>query len=707
MSAKKNMMVRIGIVYLMILLLGVAILAKIVYLQVVEGEYWRGQAQKSTLKVFNVEAKRGDILSSEGLVLASSVPFYDIRFDPLADGIAGRNKGIFNKGIDSLCLCLSRLFRDKSKSEYKRIIMNARAANNRNLLIHKQADYEQLVKLKKFPLFRLGRNRGGLIVEIDNRRIYPYGDMGYRTIGYYSKADTSVGIEGSFNDLLRGKDGSELRRKIAGGGWMPVSDGDYSDPVDGLDVVTTLDVRIQDMAQAALRRQLVELGADHGTVIVMETSTGDIKAISNLQRHNGTYQERYNYAIGEAVEPGSTFKLASYMALLEDGYVQPDDVIDNKNGSWNYKGKKFHDDDKEATKGKLTVEQAFALSSNPAIAQMAVRYYTGKEKQFLKHFSDFHLTEPFSLQIAGEGKPFFQNPETKNQRNAWSAWTLPMMSTGYELRLAPIHTLTLYNAVANGGKMVKPRFVKEIQKDGSTVESYPVEVLSYKICSSSTLKKITQMMEAVVEYGTAKAIRSKVYKIAGKTGTAQIAMGTGGYGDIKRHYASFAGFFPAEDPHYSCIVTVYAPANGAYAGAMAAAPVFREISDRIYATSYDLHATLRKSGKDTVSLPTSKSGDYAALIKVLKSLDIPYDNNSDQKEWVNTHTGSEEIKITDRKVVKGLVPNVQDMGLKDALYLLESSGMRVQVRGSGRVRKQSVSPGMKVHKGNTIVIELG
>ena len=709
MPGRNYIMTRVILTYVVFIAWGLLILGRVIYINVVEGEKWRLKAESLTLRMFDVESLRGDIMAHDGRLLATSVPYFNIRFDPLADGLTGRYKAEFEKGIDSLALNLSLLFGDRSKAQYKAEILAARKMRNRNVLLKRQVDFNQLKRLRTFPIFRLGRNRGGLIVEQEYRRIYPFGDLAYRTIGYVSKVDSAVGIEGSFHSYLQGLDGRELRRKMSAGGWMPIRDRLEVEPKDGMDVRTTLDVNIQDIAQTALRNQLLEKGAHHGSVIVMETKTGAVRAITSLERDaSGGYREVYNYAIGECVEPGSTFKLASYMSLLEDGYAEPQDSFDNGNAVYVHRRKVYDDDGRAATRGWLSVEDAFAHSSNPAIARLMITHYAGKEKQFYNRLVDLGLNKRLGLQIAGEGTPFLQNPDTKNRALGWSAWSLSQMAIGYEVRLAPIHTLTLYNAIANQGKMVKPRFVEEVSSHGSVVLSFAPEVLNSSICSGSTLKKLRNMMKSVVEYGTAKGIKPEKYTMAGKTGTAQIAMNSGGYGVSKRHYASFVGFFPFEEPRYSCIVTISAPTIGATGGGAAAAPVFKAISDRVFAMEVDLFPAfepLRGSQRPT-EVPVSKSGSARSLKIALREMDIDFNDDDAESEWVSTASAEGEIVMKDRRLSEGLVPSVSDMGLKDALFLLESAGLRVGVRGKGRVVSQSLLPGSKVASGSRIEIEL-
>jgi cell division protein FtsI (penicillin-binding protein 3) len=490
---------------------------------------------------------------------------------------------------------------------------------------------------------------------------------------------------------------------LSGGVLMPVSDDNEVDPKDGYDIVSTIDVNIQDLAESALRRQLSVHNAHHGCAILMEVRTGEIKAITNLEKDEyGNYRELYNYAIGESTEPGSTFKLASLMAAFEDGYIQLGDTIDTENGTVTYYGKTIRDHDEKGL-GKITVQQVFEHSSNVGVAKIIKKYYTGKEKQFIDRLYGMKLNQKLNLDIKGEGVPEIKYPGDK----LWSGISLPMMAYGYEVKLAPIHILTLYNAIANNGKMVKPRFVKEMKYHEKTIKTFGTEVIESSICSNSTLKKVKIMLEGVVERGTAKNLRNEAFKIAGKTGTAQIAKLKAGYKtpDGISYSASFVGYFPADDPLYSCIVVVNSPSNSVYYGNVVAGPVFKEIADKVYSTNLDLQPIL-KPEKGIVDLPYSKTGLRKDLDYVFDKLDIDVDNSNAKSSWISTARKEDKIQYNNRIVQQNLVPNVVDMGLRDAMFLLENAGLRVVVKGRGKVVGQSISPGVKVKQGETIILEM-
>jgi cell division protein FtsI (penicillin-binding protein 3) len=702
-SVKKDILFRVIVIYFFSLLAAFAIIGKTVHTQITEGDELEKMKTKNSLRDIIIHPNRGDILATDGRLLATSLPSYEIRMDTRAAGLTDE---IFNAGIDSLALCLSKLLGNKPASMYKQEIVNARNRKNRFHLIHNRVDYNDLKEIRKFPIFRLGANTGGLVVEQKNIRKQLHGGLAARTIGYLTEDPNGnfPGLEGAFDAHLRGERGVSVMQKLPGGALKPVSGDNSVEPKDGGDVVSTIDINIQDMAETALRKGLQRHNAHHGTAVVMEVATGEIKAIANLGKDTyGNYRELYNYALAESIEPGSTFKLMSYMAMLEDGKIQPADSVDNgTSGAVYFRGKRVHDDRRPSTMGWLTVEEAFAHSSNISVAKFVDMHYRGKEKQFIDRLYGMNINQKLGLELSGEGEPDIKYPTSRY----WSNWSLTQMSFGYEVRLAPIHVLTFYNAVANDGKMVKPRFVKQLTRHGTTERTCDVQVIKSSIASSSTINKAKRMMEAVVEYGTAKSINTDMYKIAGKSGTAQVANEKYGYRD-RKYYATFVGYFPADRPKYSCIVSIYNPTVNGYGGSVVSAPVFREISDKVYAADPDMRETLKPERRGAMAdVPYSKSGNFSDLSYVFKELNIPAEKTTGKPDWVTTKTGETQVEMTHRAMDKNLVPNVVDMGLKDALFLLEERGLRVSVRGRGRVVSQSVAPGSRVVPNGNIVLEM-
>ena len=689
--------------YSLVIVVAVAISAKALHVQVLEGAEWRKQARDVSFKDFEVIPNRGEIRAEDGRPLASSVPYYELRFDCLSTP-----DSIFWKKIDSLALCLSKFFGDKSAQSYKQMIVDGRRAKkpNRYLRLNRrEVDCVELQKIKKFPIFRERGTKSGLIPEQRNRRLQPYEDLAERTVGYVSEAkdgsfEGRVGLEDAYEDELRGQPGRSIRQMMSGR-WVSVT---VEEPVDGNDVVTTINVDLQDIVQSALRKQLEYLEADAGTAILMEVKTGDVKAITNLTRKNGGYQEILNNAIGSASEPGSVFKAAVMMALLEDGCVQPEDTVDLGNGVYTYFGRSLHESSKNM-RGKVTVKEMFASSSN-GFSKLVYENYKDRPSQFINRLCSFGLNKKLGVELEGEGEPKIKDPVGEDGKRAkdWYGTTLPWMSIGYEVALTPLQIVTFYNGIANDGKEMKPRFVKEIRKEGRLVRKIEPEVLNRHLCSKKTIRQLKEMMEAVVDSGTGVNLRDAACRIAGKTGTARVAVPGAAY-KVRKYRATFVGYFPAEEPLYTCIVTVENPSlsKGYYANVAAGVP-FEEIVNRIYSM---LSVNMEDTGRDTLveALPVSKNGRKEDFEAIYNNLGFDMEEEG-EGEWVFTSREEGEFVLKEREIVKALVPNVKGMGLRDALYLLENSGLNVGVVGSGMVNKQSLTPGSRVRRGSYIQIEL-
>jgi cell division protein FtsI (penicillin-binding protein 3) len=702
MTVKNNILIRIAGIYILLLLVGIGIVFKIVFIQVVDGHELREKAKKITYRDILVEANRGDILAADGRVLATSVPYFDLRMDLLA---AGLTDSVFKANIDSLAICLSQFFGDRSWYSYRSELTNARKyAKNRRYypIAPRKVNYLELQEISKFPLLRLGGNKGGFIAVQVNKRMLPHNSMAARTLGIVNLNGGVVGIEKALDPVLRGRNGLRVHARIPGNTWVEVNSMNKVEPEDGVDILTTLDVQLQDVAEAALRKHLEGHGAGHGCAIVMEVATGDIKAIANLRRNeDGTYEEVYNYAVGESTEPGSTIKTATLIALLEEGDINLNDTVNTGKGKLQLYDHVISDS-KEDGHGKITVKEVFEVSSNVGVIKLVQKVFKGKEKDIVKKFYELKLNEPTGIIIPGEVKPQIRFPGDKG----WSGLSMPMMSIGYEIRLTPLQILTFYNAIANNGRMVKPRLVKAYLKHGQVVESFPPQVIQSSICSRSTLKKVHEVLEGVVESGTAINLKNPRYKIAGKTGTAQIAKGRKGYksGGRVSYQASFVGYFPAEDPKYSCIVVVNSPSNSVYYGNVVAGPIFKEISDKVFATSPEWFSDIK--GDKLKDLPQAKTGQLSKLEYVMDELDIPFDGNGKRTDWVTVQRDSTKIVTNPIRLAKSKVPNVVGMGLRDAIYQLESLGLRVVAKGRGTVRSQSANPGEPVIKGSTVFLEM-
>ncbi len=699
MSLKRDILVRTSLVYFGVLLMGLLILGKALHLQIFEKETW-AQEENSTIRHKVIEPNRGNIFSSDGRLMAVSVPFYEIRMDFRSESFT---RDIFDRGVDELSRSLSNLFGDRNWTTYKRELVRAQEAGDRYFLVKRNVTYTQLQQVKQFPIYRLGKYEGGAIYVQQNRRVRPYGRLAARTVGYTMSDDLEsvVGLEGAYDEELKGVEGYRLMRKIRGDIWMPINDNNEIEPEDGYDIVSTIDVDLQDVAESALHAQLLKHGADHGTVVVMEVKTGKVRAIANLsQDERGDYSETYNYAIGESTEPGSTFKLASMIALLEDGHVKPEDLVDVGNGITYYYGQKMEDSGHEGL-GITTVKHAFEASSNVGISRIVDENYKKKPEQFINRLYEMGLNQKLGLEIRGEGKPEIKYTDS----DLWSGVSLPWMAIGYEVRMTPLQILAFYNAVANSGKMVKPVFVEEMLSHGKIVKRFSTQVLNNHICSRETLDQVREMLEGVVTNGTAKNLANSHYKIAGKTGTAQLALDSEGYTEAL-YMASFVGYFPADDPKYSCIVVVNAKSRQIYYGNLVAGPIFREITDRIYAREFAMHENQAVLAVEGVQAPYSKSGSGEALESAFEYLQLPYTENGDDATWVSTRSTPEGVVLSARSITGELVPNVVDMGLKDALYLLESNGLKVLVDGRGTVRQQSVPPGSLIRKGTVVTLNM-
>jgi cell division protein FtsI (penicillin-binding protein 3) len=702
MAIRDDIVWRSAVVYFIIVLFALAILFKILILQYVQRGKWVAMSEKYVFKTDEMPANRGDILAYDGRLLASSVPYYSIYMDTRSSGMQA---GTWSSGINGLCQGLSRYLGVYSPGGWKTVITDARKRGDRYFLIQKKVDYATLKKVRELPIFREGQYKGGLLAQPEDQRILPHSGLAARTIGYLNMGEegTRVGLEGSFDKDLAGKNGVVVKQRLIGGDWIPVEGSDSVDPKDGDDIVTTLDIDLQDVASSALENQLRKNNADHGCAVVMEVTTGDIKAIANLGRTgDGTYGETYNYAIGESTEPGSTFKLPSLMAAIEDGVIDTGDIVDTGNGSV-----KFYDqiikDTKEEGYGKLTVKQVFEKSSNVGTSKLIYEHYKDNPRDFVNRLYAMRLNQKLDLQIKGEGTPVIKYPGDK----FWSGITLPMMSHGYEVQLTPLQILTFYNAVANDGKMMKPRFVTKVLHNGSVVKSFGTDVIINSIASRSTIRKAKKMMEGVVEHGTATNLKNANYHIAGKTGTAQIARDKRGYrqGQAVSYQGSFVGYFPAENPLYSCIVVVNAPSNGIYYGNLVAGTVFKEISDKVYATTFFRDFREEKDDDKVINAPDAGNGYRADINEVLGNFRVRYRKTS-KENWVATRESGDTIRLVGIDEKKGLVPDVRGMSLRDAMYLLENSGYRVRYSGKGRVLRQSPEHGARLGEGNFVSLDM-
>ncbi|MEQ9405072.1 MAG: penicillin-binding protein [Cyclobacteriaceae bacterium] len=697
MSIRRSIIFRVRIAFILTFLVAGAVMYRMIKIQFIEGEKWVDLGESIGMKVMNVKATRGNIYADDGSLLATSLPFYRLAFDPYLSA-----DGLYKNNIDSLSYLLSRYYKDLTPAQYKRKIDDARRQGRRYITLNRQEiGYQDKKLMERWPIFREGRLKGGIIFEKVEKRFLPFSHLGYRTIGRVDENDRGfVGLEYSFNTQLAGVNGQALFQKMAGGGWKPIYDGSEKRPVDGYDIQTTINVDLQDVTESALLDELQKHDADYGVAIVMEVATGEIKAISNLSRNTkGDYYERYNYAVGSqgSREPGSTFKLASMIALMEETDIQLSDSVDTGNGELEFFDKTMRDH-KPGGFGKLTVQEVFEKSSNVGVAKLVNHHFGDEPEKFINYLKGMKLDQPLGFQMVGEGKPYIKDPSD----TTWSGVSLPWMSHGYELKMTPLQMLALFNAVANDGKMVKPMIVKEVMKADRSVERFKTEIINKKICSKETLEKLKIMMEGVVERGTASNINHSHYKIAGKTGTAK-KVKNGRY--VKEYYTSFAGYFPAEAPKYSCIVVIDNPKGYQIYGSDVSAPVFKEIADEIYSLELDLHEIVEEGTVVTGIFPYIKAGNQEELTMICNELGIS-NHSKGEAEWVKTDVINHAVYWEKNNVEYGKVPDVRGMTLRDAIYVLENIGLKVQTNGRGRVSTQSLSPGGTVVKGSTIKLQM-
>lgn len=664
---EKNILNRLYFIAGCMFIFGLGVVFKLVDIQFVDGDKYRALASQRIVKDFVIPSNRGNVYSMEGNLLATSIPKYDIRFDAITPSAK-----IFETYLNPLSDSLSK-YSGKPSSYYKNELRKARANKNRYFLLARNISYSDYIRIRNFPLLNLGAFRGGLIVEQTTKREHPMGGIAQRTIGYERIDEdgnvTRPGIDGAYGvQYLRGKDGRRAKQQIGKGQWKPISDANEIEPQDGYDLYTTINVNIQDIAHHALLEQLEKYKADHGCVVVMETKTGEIRAISNLGRNaDGRYYERLNYAVGESYESGSTFKLMSLVAALEDKVIDTSDVVDTEKGIISYYGKKVRDS-RHGGYGEITISKAFEVSSNTAIVKAIDEAYKHQPTKFIDRLYAMNLNNSLDLPFIGEPQPIIPDPRIKNGR--WSGIALQWMAYGYGVSFTPLQTLTFYNAIANGGEMVKPQFLKEVREFDKTIVPFKKEVINKQICSEETVAKAKQLLKDAVEkkHGTGHKLYSENFSMAGKTGTSQKDYAKK---DKINYISSFAGFFPADNPKYSCIVVIHEPDKSVgYYGADVSGPVFKKIAQKIFT--------------DT------------PIVDELESLEVK--NASVEKEFENYYSVAQTYKT--------IMPNVVGLPAMDAISLLENMGLKVQLKGSGIVKKQSLISGQKVNKNQTIVLEV-
>jgi cell division protein FtsI (penicillin-binding protein 3) len=695
---RKDIMWRVKLIYLLVFLYGMAIIGRVMYIQFVEGAMWKAKAEKLAFHYINIEAMRGNVYATDGSFLATSVPIFELRMDTHAEGIT---EDLFTEKMDSLALGLANVFKDRTRREYKAVLKHAYESGNRYLLLKRSVTYDQLKLVRKLPIFKLGKNKGGLIAAAVNKRVRPFNELAFRTIGWDKEGrKNDLGIEGAFSSTLEGMSGKRLMQRLPNGMFRPLNQENEIEPQTGRDIITTIDINIQDVAEDALMRQLILNGADHGCAILMEVKTGKIKAIANLGKNkDGTYTEKYNYAIGESTEPGSTFKLFSLLAALEDNKITLTDSVDTHGGITRY-ANRIMKDSHPGSYSWLTVQRAFEKSSNVGVSLFITRAYKGNPQQFIDRLYSFKVNKSLDLEIDGEGYP--QIKSTKNK--SWSKVSLPWMSIGYEVALTPLQILTFYNAVANNGVMVRPQFIDQIRSASEVFRPYKIEIINPAIASPATIAMGRKLLEGVVLHGTGSHLRNNIYSIAGKTGTAQVAANNAGY-NKSNYKGSFVGYFPADNPRYSCIVVINNPTMGDYYGGAVAAPVFKEIADKVYAT--DLQMGIKwPDTVQTAILPEVKAGFRNDLEQLYYTLNQPATISMATNSWGISTLEGRKMKVESSDPAVGVVPDVIGLCSRDALYLLEKTGLRVKIAGRGKVKQQSIPSGSKIIQGSIIVLDL-
>jgi len=697
-DVKKDILWRVYVGFILMAIAGSCILGKAVYIQQVQGAYWRGMSDSLHQRIVSLDAERGTIYSEDGSMLSTSIPQFDMYIDFMADGLREKKGKRFKENVDSLSICLADLFKDKSSREYKYLLQTGYREKERYFLLRKKMTFKEYQQLREFPLVRLGRNKSGFIPDKKIIRLNPYKMLAYRTIGLLRDSN-KVGLELTYDKYLHGTAGKRLVRFISGGAIVPVDDYEV-EAENGKDVVTTLDVNIQDITENALMKMMIKNKAEHGCAIVMEVKTGKIKAISNLGHvRDSTYWEDYNYAI-TPTEPGSIFKLATMLSLLEDKKVSLNNIIDLNGGTWQVYGRTVYDAENHGY--KVTIKQAFELSSNVGMAKLAWMNYSSNPNQFINHIRKLGLDSLTGIDLKGEIKPSIYSPGSRH----WSNTTLPWMAFGYNLTVSPLQMLTLYNAVANQGKMMRPYLVNEIREDGKLLQQFEPSVLKDSICSKRTLKQLQECLEGVVLEGTAKALKSNYYSIAGKTGTALVANGRRGYAD-KIYQSAFVGYFPADNPQYTMIVTIKNKPNALiYFGGSVAGPVFKEISDQVYSLKVNQNHTITDDFKKTDSSWYSYAGYTKDIKKVTEQLQVGVAKADVKGSYSRLYKQGKDTVLSAQQISMKKMPELAGMGLKDAVYLCENLGLKVIVKGRGKVAAQSIEPGQNISKGKTISIQL-
>ncbi len=704
MKNVKNISIKVWVMYILISTLALSIAVKVFAIQFFAEESWEIQAQESAVQKREIQPTRGQIFSSDKLLLATSISQFDVRWDSQAPTMEDQELLTY---IDSASFALTTLFPEKSSSEIREDFQSALRTKNRYQLIKRNVDFLQKKEIENMPFFNMGRFKSGFIFVEKRKREKPLGKLANRTIGVH-RENQKVGLERAYDDELSGEIGYRLEEKIAGNVWKPISDEYIQRPVEGADVISSIHSEIQDIATTSLENMLQKHDCEWGVAIVMEVETGYIKAMANLTKHvdkkteEVSYQERVNQSILTRTEPGSTFKLPSLLAAIDEGLIDISDSVQTGNGITKFYGVTMKDSDwDKGGSGTISIQEAFEKSSNVGCALALQRAYKKNPQNYLDKLSSMGVYNKLNLSFAGEQSPIIKS---STGDKGWSGISLTQMAIGYEVQCSPLQTLSFYNTIANNGRMMKPLFAEALSRRGEVFKTIDPEVLQEKILSNSTIRDAQEMMAGVVLRGTAKRVlKNNYYSVAGKTGTAWAAV-DGSYAN-KKYQASFCGYFPAEKPKYSCVVVVFNPQSGTYYGSALAAPVFRDIADMMYTKEFFTSEVADKE-ISTTRLPASKDGHQIELSAVYNHLGVRYESSEKDAKWIFTETGEESVAIQPKTISKDKMPYVVGMGLKDALYLLESLGLTVQISGHGTVKKQSVKSGTSLKGISTVNLQM-
>jgi cell division protein FtsI (penicillin-binding protein 3) len=708
LEVRRDILWRVYVSFIGMVILSMLILGKAFYIQRFQGNYWRSMSDSMHQRIVELDADRGTIYSEDGQMLSTSLPQFDIYMDFMADGLRDKNGKAFKENVDSFSISLADFFGDKTQAQYKKELQQAYKSKNRYYLLRKKLSFEEYKTFRAFPLVKLGRNKSGVITEVNSKRLSPFGLLANRTIGLSREYVASngktkkqnVGLEKTYDSLLSGQKGQRLVRFIAGGA-VPV-EGFQIEPEIGKDVFTTLDVNMQDIAENALLNMLVKSESQYGTCIVMETKTGKIKAMANLgRRPDGSYWEDDNYAL-RVTEPGSTIKLVTLLSVLDKGSSKLNDLVEVGSAGQMQVGPRMVNDAERAPKPVLTVEECFAHSSNVGMSKLAYKAFADNPSEFKKYLHRFHLDVRSPIDLSNIPSPQMAPLEKKSG----GLMNMITMSFGYAIQVSPMQTLTLYNAIANNGKMMKPYLVNSIQGNGIMLKQFSPSVMDENICNAQIVQEAKQSMELVITEGTGKpAFKDMPFAVAGKTGTAHVADGSIKYYDMV-YQATFVGYFPANDPQYTCIVVIRTKPHAAlHYGGQLGAPVFREVVTKLYA----MYVQKKDPSLYAVKKDSSAyfyAGNAADIKNVYKTLNVDYSDSVQQNEWSNVYANNYQPVMKTNTIRPQLMPNVKGMGLKDALYLLENMGLKVSVKGRGKIIAQSVVPGTNLAKGITVMLEL-